>query len=69
MDLPEGEVRVLEVELVGAPAIGEHVQHELDDLSGRALYEGDAGLVDDYVLVRGGLCHIGPIVSLGSPRR
>ena len=31
---------MLEVELVRAPAVGEHVQHELDDLRGGALYEG-----------------------------
>lgn len=66
MDLPEGEVRVLEVELVGAPAVGEHVQHEFDDLSGRALDEGDARLVNDDVLVRGNLGHSRLIVARGS---
>lgn len=69
MDLPEGEGRVLEVEFVRTPAVGEHVQHEFDDLRGRAFDEGDARLVDDDVLVRRGLYHTGPIVSLGSPRR
>lgn len=66
VNLPEREIRVLELKLVRTPAIGEHVKHEFNDFCGCAFNERYASFVDGDVFVSSSLSHTGLIVSLSS---
>lgn len=53
VDLAEGEVRVLEGQLLGAPAVGAHLGDQLDHLGVGVGDPGHSVVVDDDVLVGG----------------
>jgi hypothetical protein len=51
VNLPGLKIRVLELNLVRPPIVGDHVQHKFNDLCGRALNNGYACFVNDNVFV------------------
>jgi hypothetical protein len=51
MDLPQGKIRVLEVELLRAPTIGLLLDYKFQDLHCGARNCGHAIPINDYVLV------------------